>query len=88
MEIQSISASVVFQYLKQNNRILLRKVNFAFMIPNPSLHCSYVVLNFWPNLSLVLTNIVLVKACTVATNCINKNVAHLHFSGLRAGLHG
>ena len=24
------------------------------MIPNPSLDCSYVVLNVWPNLSLVL----------------------------------
>ena len=28
---------------EENNRILLRKVNFAFMIPNPSLDCSYVV---------------------------------------------
>ena len=36
---------------KENNRILLRKVNFAFMIPNPSLDCSYVVLNFWPSVS-------------------------------------
>ena len=24
------------------------------MIPNPSLDCSYVVLNFWPNSSLVV----------------------------------
>ena len=24
------------------------------MIPNPSLDCSYVVLKFWPNLSLVV----------------------------------
>ena len=39
---------------EKNNRILLRKVNFAFMIPNPSLDCSYVVLNFWPNLSHVI----------------------------------
>ena len=32
------------------------------MISNPSLDCSYVVLNFWPNLSLVLMyKIVLVK---------------------------
>ena len=31
----------------------LKKVNFAFMIPNPSLDCSY-LLNFWANLSLVL----------------------------------
>ena len=39
---------------EENNSILLRKVNFAFMIANPSLDCSYVVLNFWPNLSLVV----------------------------------
>ena len=38
---------------EENNKVLLRKVNFAFMIPNPSLDCSYAVLNFWPNLSLV-----------------------------------
>ena len=31
---------------EENNRILLRKLNFAFMIPNPRLDCSYVVLNF------------------------------------------
>ena len=37
-----------------NNRILLRKVNFVFMIPNPSLEFSYIVLNFWPNLSLIV----------------------------------
>ena len=36
------------------NRTLLRKVNFAFMIPNPSLDFSYVVLIFWPNSSLVI----------------------------------
>ena len=30
--------------LEENNRILLRKVNFSFMIPKPSLDCSYVVL--------------------------------------------
>ena len=34
--------------------ILLRKVNFALMIPNPNLDCSYVVFSFWPNLSLVV----------------------------------
>ena len=39
---------------EENNRILLRKVNFAFMISNPILACSYVILNFWPNLSLVV----------------------------------
>ena len=39
---------------EENNRILLRKVNFVLMIPNPSLDCSYVVLHFWPNLSLVV----------------------------------
>ena len=39
---------------EENNRILLRKVNFSFAIPNLSLDCSYVVLNSWPNLSLVV----------------------------------
>ena len=39
---------------EQNNIILLRKVNFALMIPNPNLDCSYVVLIFWSNLSLVV----------------------------------
>ena len=38
---------------EENNIILLRKVNFASMIPNPCLDCSYVVLNFWPYLNLV-----------------------------------
>ena len=63
MEIQSISTFGVFQRsiqcptvefedFEENNIILLRKVNFALMIPNPSLDCSYVVLNFWANLSL------------------------------------
>ena len=31
------------------------------MIPNPSLDCSYVVLNFWPNVSLVLIKLFLYK---------------------------
>ena len=31
---------------EKNNRILLRKVNFAFMFLNPRLDCSYGVLNF------------------------------------------
>ena len=48
------SSSLDTVEFEENNRILLRKVNFAFMIPNPSLDCSYVVLNFWPNLSLVV----------------------------------
>ena len=39
---------------EENSRSLLRKVNIAFMIQNPSLDCSYVVLNFWANLSLVV----------------------------------
>ena len=39
---------------EENNVILLREINLALMIPNPSLDCSYVVLNFWPNLSLVV----------------------------------
>ena len=37
---------------EENNRNLLRIVNFAFMILNPILDYSYVVLNFWANLSL------------------------------------
>ena len=54
MEVRSMSTFGVFQR-SISNRILLRKVNFASMtmIPNPSLDCSCVVLNFWPNLSLV-----------------------------------
>ena len=40
--------------LEENNGILLREVNFALMIPNPSLDCSYVVLNFWAHLSLIV----------------------------------
>ena len=49
MEIQSISTFGVFHTVEfeENNRILLRKVNFAFMIPNPNLDCYYVVLNFF-----------------------------------------
>ena len=43
--------------------ILLRKVNFAFVIPNPILNCSYVVLNFWTNLNLVLMKLFLLKKC-------------------------
>ena len=45
---------------KENNGSLLRKVNFPFMIPNPSLNCFFVVLNFWPYLSLV---VLIKKAC-------------------------
>ena len=51
---------------EENNVIILRKVNFALMIPNPSLDCSYVVLSFWPNLSLVLKKLfwlIKTKAC-------------------------
>ena len=58
MEIRSISTFGVFHrsiQFEDNNKILLRKVKFAFMIPNPSrLDCSDVVLNFWPNLSLAV----------------------------------
>ena len=41
---------------EENDRVLLilRKLNFPFMNPNPSLDYSYVVLNFWSNLSLVV----------------------------------
>ena len=45
---------VEFEDLQENNRILLRKANFALMIPIPSSHCSYVVFNFWANLSRVV----------------------------------
>ena len=48
LNIWSISTLDTVEF-EENNRILLRKVNFVFMIPNPSLDCSYVVLNFWPN---------------------------------------
>ena len=48
------STSVEFEEIEENIRISLGNVNFAFMIPNPSLDCFYVVLNFWPNLSLVV----------------------------------
>ena len=67
MEIRSISTFGVFQRSIQSSmrkiiEFYLKQVNFVFMIPNPSLDCSYVVLNFWPNLSLVLIyKIVLVK---------------------------
>ena len=70
MEIRSILIFGVFQrsiqssLIEENNIILLRKVNFAFMIPNPSLDCSYVVLNFRPNLSLVPLK---KKACITVT---------------------
>ena len=30
------------------------RLSFVFIIPNPSLDFSYVVLNFWPNLCLVV----------------------------------
>ena len=46
---------------EENNRISLRKANFAFMIKNPSPDCSY-VLNFWSKLSVV----VLIKKKRVA----------------------
>ena len=39
---------------EENNKILLRKATFAFLIPSPSLDFSYVVLNFWPNLRLAV----------------------------------
>ena len=53
LNIWSISMLDTVEF-EENNRILLRKVNFAFVIRNPSLDCSYVVLNFWPNLSFVV----------------------------------
>ena len=43
------------------------------MIPNPSLDCSYVVLNFWPNLSLVvlikLFLLLIKKKACIAISC-------------------
>ena len=53
LNMRSISTLGTVEF-EENNIISLRKVNFAFMIPNPSLDCSYVVLNFWANLSLVV----------------------------------
>ena len=53
LNIWSISTLDTVEF-EQNIIIFLREVNFALMIPNPSLDCSYVVLNFWPNLSLVV----------------------------------
>ena len=47
--------------VEKNIVILLRKVDFALMIPYTSLDCSYVVLHFWPNLSLVLIKLFLYK---------------------------
>ena len=46
--------TVEFEDFEENNRILLRKVNFVLMIPNLSLDCSYVVFNFRANLSRVV----------------------------------
>ena len=56
LNIWSISTldTVEFEDFEENNRILLRKLNFPLMIPNPSLEYSYVVLNLWPNLSFVV----------------------------------
>ena len=54
LNIWSISALDTVEF-EENNRILLRKVNFALMIPNPSLDCSYVVQIFgeiWASLFL------------------------------------
>ena len=53
LNIWSISTLDTVEF-EQNNIILLRKVNFAFTIPSPRLDCSHVVLNFWPNLSLIV----------------------------------
>ena len=88
MEIQSISTFGVFQRSIQSRlrkiyvRYLLRKANFAFMIQNPSLDCSYVVLNFWANLSLVVSSykIVLIKKSVYA---ITANVSCTRFFLLR-----
>ena len=51
------------------------------MIPNPSLDCSYVVLNFWPNLSLVvLTKLFLQKqACVCFANFIRFTLFYFCF---------
>ena len=63
----SISALDTVEF-EENNKILLRRVNFALMILNPSLNCSCVVLNFWPNLSLVvLIKKTHVSACMALT---------------------
>ena len=39
---------------EKNNIMSLKKKKFAFIIPNPSLDCFLLVLNFWSNLSLVV----------------------------------
>ena len=58
MEIRSISTFGVFQRLIHSS---LRKItlDFTFTIASPSLDCSYVVLNFWQNLNLVLIKLFL-----------------------------
>ena len=74
--IRLISKFGVFQRPKQSsfkiefyNRTLLRKMNFAFLIPNPRLDCSYVVLNFLaksgPRCSY---KIVLIKTASISTS--------------------
>ena len=53
LNIWSISTLDTVESEENNNHSSLRKLDFALVIPNPSLDCSYVVLNFWPNLSFV-----------------------------------
>ena len=48
LHLEYFNARYTFEF-EENNKILLRKVNFAFMIQNPSLDCSYVIFNFWLN---------------------------------------
>ena len=76
LNIWSISTldTVAFE---ENNRTLLRKVNFAFMIQNPSLDCSHVVLNFWLNLSpvaLIKLFFMKKKACIIETAVFRQSV--------------
>ena len=57
------------------------------MIPNPSLDCSYAVLNFWPNLSLVvlIMKIVLMKKKRVIQDHLDE-LNRCHISDFLNGL--
>ena len=72
LNIWSISTldTVEIEDFEENNRILLRKLNFALMIPNPSLDCSYVVLNFRANYSRVVLIKLFFKKKRVSTRVI------------------
>ena len=71
MEIRSISNIWSISTLDQSSlrkiiEFYFRKVNCIYD-SKLSLDCSYVVLNFWPNLSLVVLIKLFYKACTSTT---------------------